>query len=557
LVLPGRGGAIRPSSFEVLILAIVLIAAMAISYTLYARETGLNDSSTEAPPNYIPVFRTNLSSSITSTGTVQATQSVTLNFASSGEIAEINVKAGDRVEAGQTLARLNDSQLQSAKRSAQTQLASAQARLDSSLHPSPAQLASSQEAILTAQVQVQKAQKDLDDLRARPTAADLATAQQAVNTALNGLQSANDALAKAQQDVVAAQDAVDDADDKLDDDYDNLRLARNELDDAESACSDAPDAPRLPSKGSKATGAPFLSATVDCDAAPAALTAYKAAHGAYGSSVSAYNASITDLAGKQTALTNARNALNNGNLQRSIQNAQVSVTTAQDDLVKTRAGATPLEITTAEAALASAKASLLSVEESNHELINPRPDVILPLQTSVDQAAESLAAAQEALDEATITAPFSGVITAVNGSVGGQASGSGSSTNANASGLITLLNPSQIRIDASVDQTDISEVKAGQTARVTFDALPGSTYQATVYHGRPDAGHELGRRHLCRFLRGEHVEPAGGYAGAVAGDDGVDHDDDQLDAGRCRGANTLGPRQRRERDGGRQGRKRR
>jgi hypothetical protein len=71
-------------------------------------------------------------------------------------------------------------------------------------------------------------------------------------------------------------------------------------------------------------------------------------------------------------------------------------------------------------------------------------------------------------------------VTAVNSSVGAQVSGGGNSTSANSSGVISLLNPNQIRIDASVDQTDVSKLKPGQTANVTFDALSGYTYTATV-----------------------------------------------------------------------------
>src|SRR5439155_25291739 len=46
--------------------------------------------------------------------------------------------------------------------------------------------------------------------------------------------------------------------------------------------------------------------------------------------------------------------------------------------------------------------------------------------------------------------------------------------------VFILLNPKLIRIDANVDQADISNLKVNQASTVTFDALPGRSYPATV-----------------------------------------------------------------------------
>jgi len=87
---------------------------------------------------YIPAFERTLSTTISASGTVQATQSVALTFGSAGKIATVNVKIGDKVVAGQELATLDSTQLQSALRSAQTSLASAQAKLSDVVNPSAA-----------------------------------------------------------------------------------------------------------------------------------------------------------------------------------------------------------------------------------------------------------------------------------------------------------------------------------------------------------------------------------------------------------------------------------
>jgi RND family efflux transporter MFP subunit len=400
-------------------LALILAVAAVLGFLAYSRLTDLNAPAAAATSTYVPAFRRDLTSTISATGTVQANQQVNLNFGSSGEIAEVNVKAGDKVVAGQQLARLDDSQLKSALRSAQTSLASAQARLNATINPSAADRAAAQQAIDNAENQLATAKQNLEDTKQKPTASDRAKAQQALLSAQNGLQSANDAKDRTQRDLTAAQKA---------------------LNDAENA------------------------ANVACPSNPA----------------TACNTARTAVTQAKTALDNARRAAESPNLDRSIQNAQIGLQTALDDEQKTLQGPTALEIQNAETSVKAAESSLLTAQERYDELIHPAADVVLPLQSSVDQAADNVEAAQQKLDDAVIIAPFDGVITAVNGSVGAQAAGGGNTTNANATGVITLLNPNLIRIDASIDQTDISKVKAGQAATATFDALSGYTYQATV-----------------------------------------------------------------------------
>jgi len=474
----GRGFGLSP--FEWVVLAAAFAAAAFGGYAVYAEATDLDAKAPAASSTYIPAFRTNISSTISTTGTVQATQQVNLNFGSSGEIKEINVKVGDHVTAGQVLARLDDAQLQSALRAAQSNLASAQARLNAVLSPSPADLASAQQAVLNAQNQVATAQNNLDDLRAKPTAADIASAQQAVLQAQNALQSAQDALTKAQADFASAQRELSSARSDLTNAYNTLSLARSDLKAAETACPDAPATPSLPAKGSRAQPAPFVSVTVDCDGDTAALAAYKAANAAYASAAGAYNAAVANADAKESALDAAQTARASGNLERAIQSAQLGLQAAQQKQQETLAGATPLEIQAAENSLSAAQASLTAAQQRYDELLHPAPDAVLPLQASVAQAAEAVDAAQEGLDKATIVAPFDGVIAAVNGTVGGQATG-GTTVAAQASAaVVSLLNPRQIRVDANVDQADVSKLQAGQPASITFDALAGFVYQASV-----------------------------------------------------------------------------
>jgi multidrug efflux pump subunit AcrA (membrane-fusion protein) len=403
---------------EAVTLALILAVGAILGFLAYSRLTDLNGPAVAATSTYVPAFRRDLTSTISASGTVQATQQVNLNFGSSGEIAEVNVKAGDHVAAGQQLARLDDSQLKSALRSAQTSLASAQARLNATINPSAGDVASAQQATYNAENQLATAKQNLEDTRNKPTSSDRSKAQQAVLSAQNALQSAKDAKDKAQRDLAAAQNA---------------------LNSAESAAS------------------------LSCPNPP-------------GTCATARNA-VTQA---KTALDNAKRAAENPNLDRSIESAELGLQTALADEQKMLQGATAVEVQNAENSVKAAEASLVMAQERYDDLLHPAPDVVLPLQSSVDQAADNVEAARQRLDDAVIVAPFDGVVTVVNGSVGAQVSGGVNTTAASSNSIVSLLNPNLIRIDASIDQTDVSSVKPGQTAVVTFDALSGYTYQATV-----------------------------------------------------------------------------
>ncbi len=96
----------------------------------------------------------------------------------------------------------------------------------------------------------------------------------------------------------------------------------------------------------------------------------------------------------------------------------------------------------------------------------------------VDQAVASQRANFDALDKTVSRAPFDGLVTNVpvrEGEtvvVGIQ--------NAEGSTLMTLADMSVITAEVKVDETDIVNVKLGQIADVTVDALPGHIYKGHV-----------------------------------------------------------------------------
>ncbi|AUI63049.1 efflux RND transporter periplasmic adaptor subunit [Amycolatopsis sp. BJA-103] len=117
-------------------------------------------------------------------------------------------------------------------------------------------------------------------------------------------------------------------------------------------------------------------------------------------------------------------------------------------------------------------------------------------QAKVDQAELDVQNAQTALDNTTLHAPGAGTVTAISGTVGQQSSsgssassqpstqgGNSSATTSSASsgtGFITITNMTDLVVDTSIAEIDVSKVKAGQKASVTLNSSPDKPVQATV-----------------------------------------------------------------------------
>lgn len=130
-------------------LAVVVLAIVAV--LLFGN---LNKSPTALTlAGTVVVTRGNLVSSITGSGTIAAEQSLNLSFPNGGTVRQVLVKAGDTVEPGQILARLDDRNLQIQLANAQAGLAAAQARLTQLQQGNarPADIAAAQASVKSAQ----------------------------------------------------------------------------------------------------------------------------------------------------------------------------------------------------------------------------------------------------------------------------------------------------------------------------------------------------------------------------------------------------------------------
>ncbi len=239
------------------------------------------------------------------------------------------------------------------------------------------------------------------------------------------------------------------------------------------------------------------SATVQADPSDIAVS-----QAAYNSAVAAYNAARQDyssLADKEatqcssltSAKTNldqaqtaydrlandhqAKNYLNSDwgpfqNVVNALSNAQSAY-----DLALANCNITKLSLN--DSGLRSAQAQVQSAKASLDNLLSPRVEKQIQAAAALEQARLSLEQAKRNLAEATIIAPFDGMITAVNVTAGG-ASGS--------SAAITIADVSQLHVDVLVDETEIAGVQVGQEAALTLDALSGITLTGQVANIDPN-----------------------------------------------------------------------
>ena len=105
-----------------LIILLITIPLLIIIFLMINKKPAVEYSTVQAKEGQ-------LLQTVSESGTVKPVKELALNFLTSGRIKEINVKVGDKVEAGTALAALDDSALQTRKTEAEAALSVAQASL--------------------------------------------------------------------------------------------------------------------------------------------------------------------------------------------------------------------------------------------------------------------------------------------------------------------------------------------------------------------------------------------------------------------------------------------
>ncbi len=133
------------------IVAVILAILLAVGY-VYARR-GNGQTATDVTQKYesTTVRRGDLSETVSASGTIRPMKMAKLSFKSAGWVKKIAVKEGDRVEEGDLLASLDDSQQKLALEQAQASLKAAEARLEQvKKGPSAEEIAAAEAAVKSA-----------------------------------------------------------------------------------------------------------------------------------------------------------------------------------------------------------------------------------------------------------------------------------------------------------------------------------------------------------------------------------------------------------------------
>jgi multidrug efflux pump subunit AcrA (membrane-fusion protein) len=365
--------------------------------------------------------------SVNGAASVITASEISLGFDESGTLIELQAGVGDRVQAGQVLARLD-----TGKSEADIALEVAQAQLDY-LNAQQALediYASTEVDAAESLLAVENAQQALDDL----FNVELQQAQ-----ALQDIAEAEDSLADAQRDynnvrLTASQSDIDAA-------YAEMVLALDKLKDQQELFKEVANKP-----------------DDNLEKANRQLKLNQA-QAAYDNAVSYYN-----------ALTSTGSDLDKSLTEAALQAAQARLVEAQRAWERIKDGPTPGEIALAEAQLSAAQAEW-GVLKGGVD-----PEEVALAEARLADAESTL---ELALDEKTILeliAPITGTILSIDADVG-EDIGTGS--------VIKLADLSNPVLEIFLDENDLNKVGLGYEIEVVFDALPDDLYTGYVIQVDP------------------------------------------------------------------------
>jgi HlyD family secretion protein len=95
---------------------------------------------------------------------------------------------------------------------------------------------------------------------------------------------------------------------------------------------------------------------------------------------------------------------------------------------------------------------------------------------SINQAQKNVDVAQLQLNQATITAPFDGLVATLNGNEGDMLPAPSQSQKP----VVYLIDPNTMQLSIGVNELDVPRVKIGQKAAVSIDAFPGTNLDGQV-----------------------------------------------------------------------------
>lgn len=395
----------------VLIVIAVVILVVSGGLPFLARAGGAQGTPENAQT--VVLERGNLNSVVGATGTVRSNQSAMIAWQTSGKVGDVLVELGQSVNADAVLASLDPNTISQSIIQAQTDLINAQNTLDDLYDPQPLRIAEAESAL-------DEAQTGLDKLL-NPSALDIAQAESAVLAAqdrVDDTQQAVDSLANGRGDtelIEAARAAY--------------LLAQDKVEQMQNAYDRIPGSPEEDPRKALALSN-LAAAKNERDRALASLNWYLG------------EPTEAEIAEKNADLVLA---------QAQLADTQETLATLQNP-------------TTTDIQLAQARID--DAQEALDSLVNG------PTEDEISVAQNRVTLAQAALNQASLTAPFSGAITEIRVMTGDMVS----------QGEIAFRidDLSELYVDLQVSEIDFTLIQVGQPVSITFDAIPDKGYNGEV-----------------------------------------------------------------------------
>lgn len=446
-------------------------------------------------------------------GTVTAEDGVELSFSTTGETVEaIYVKEGDIVKKGDKIASISTDSLQFELKNAQD---SYQAAL---LSLSDAKAGATEKEIKNAKYQIEQAEANLTQAKTSLEQTKI-DAEEKVEDAKQAIQDAKDDL---KLDSSGASGVLDDAYEDLYSDIESLSMTlKNHIytadkilgiddtslnNDFEGVLGVLNSSTLSVSKNSyekarneRNTLQSMIDSTSSSNHAAVDKLAVQAEVASAATKDLFYNlqnlldATITSSDLTQSELDSMKSSVSSArsNISGSISSLESAVDSIENadetyaDLEKTYNDAVKnlsdverqneIDIDSAETSVRNKEIALDQANMSYEDLIAPlTTSELQSLVMKVNQAKNNLEEVQDQIDDATLTSPIDGEVGNINGKEGSLISENSSES------FVTIMNKDTLFVKVNVEESDINNIKKGQKAYVTFDAIDGLEIEGEV-----------------------------------------------------------------------------
>ena len=427
----------------------------------------------------IPVKTQNIVVRITASGAVQPIQRVNLSPKNQGRLAELYVKQGDRVQAGQIMARMESRDLEAKLRQAQARLKNSKANL------AKQETGSRPEEIAAARARLNQVEARLSQLQVGSRPEEIAAARarlSQVGARLSQLQAGS-----RQEEIAVARARLD-----------GIQANLSQLQSGKRPEEIAQGKARLEQAITRWQDAKTGSLKEEIEQAKARIEAAKAELELTTKRLERYQKLVNEGAITRDAyeeyVRDDRRV--NANLQEAEKRleqltqfrlAEIERLTAAMEEEKQafqllEKGARLEEIVRAEAEVAEARSQL-------EQLVNgTRPEEIARAEAEVAEAKAQVRYQEILLEETKVRAPFSGVITqryASQGAFVTPATSASNATFASSTSIVALARG--LEVLAKVPEANIGQITSGQTVEVVADAYPDQVFKGKVKLIAPEA----------------------------------------------------------------------